>query len=298
MDQPRKATPVYDRAAEDVGNIVEFGHVNVFVPDQQLATMFYVSTLGFTRDPFLMTSTDNMWINVGQQQFHLPTGPAQVLRGVTGIVIPDLDPLRQRIKRTTQKLAGTRFAATERDGAIHLTCPWGNRVRVHTPSDTFGPVGLGIVYVELDAPIGSAGGIAKFYREVLHAPAHVGHDAAWKFTTIGCGVNTRLIYRETSATLPLYDGNHIQITLADFSGPHERLLARALVTEESDAHQYRFQCVTEADSGDVLVEVEHEVRSMRHPLFDRQLVNRNPLQSNRQFAPGRESWAWSQPLDG
>ncbi len=297
MDQQHKAAPVYDRAAEDVGNIVEFGHVNVLVPDQQLATMFYVSTLGFTRDPYLMTSTDNMWINVGQQQFHLPTGPAQVLRGVTGVVIPDLDPLRQRIKRTAQKLAGTRFAVAERDGAIELTCPWGNRVRMHAPADRFGPVGLGIVYVELDAPTGSAGGIARFYRDVLHAPAHVGHDSDGKFATVGCGVNTTLIYRETSATLPLYDGNHIQITLAAFSGPHKRLLARALITEASAAHQYRFQCISDADSGEVLVEVEHEVRSMRHPLFDRQLVNRNPLQSNRHFAPGRESWPWSRSLD-
>jgi catechol 2,3-dioxygenase-like lactoylglutathione lyase family enzyme len=296
MDQQQKA-PTYDRTIGDIGNIVEFGHVNVMVPDQQLATLFYVSVLGLTRDPFLMTSTDNMWINVGAQQFHLPSGGPQVLRGVTGLVVPDLAPLRARAERLRQKLSGTRFSCAERDGALELTCPWGNRIRAHTPAEQFGPVALGIAYVELDTPTGTAASIAKFYRDVLHAPAHVGHDARGPFATVGAGLHTALVYRETSAPLPRYDGNHIQITLADFSGPHGRLLARALVTEESDAHQYRFVALSDPDSGDVLVEVEHEVRSMRHPLFNRQLVNRNPLQSNRNFAPGREGWAWSLPLD-
>ena len=297
MDQPHMATPVYDRAAEDIGNIVEFGHVNVLIPDQQLATLFYVSMLGFTRDPYLMTSTDNMWVNIGQQQFHLPSGQAQVLRGVTGVVIPDLAPLRKRIERYRQKLNGTRFSWTERDGAIELTCPWGNRIRVHTPNAAFGPVALGIVYVELDTPTGTSDRIARFYREVLTSPAQVGHDDAGAFVTVGCGITTKLIYRETSAALPRYDGHHIQITLADFSGPHSRLLARGLVTEESDAHQYRFVALADIESGDMLFELEHEVRSMRHPLFNRPLVNRNPLQSNLHFAPGRESWAWSLPLE-
>jgi len=297
MDQPHPATPVYDRTVEDVGNIVEFGHVNVLVPDQQLATLFYVSGLGLTRDPYLMTSTDNMWINVGAQQFHLPTGRAQVVRGVTGIVIPDLAPLRRRLERVGPMLSGTRFSTTERDGAVEVTCPWGNRIRLHTPAEHFGPVALGIVYVELDAPVGSAEGIARFYREILHAPAQAGHDSRGKFVRAGCGTNTTLLYRETAAAQPAYDGNHIQIALADFSGPHERLLARGLITEESDQHQYRFQALTDLESGAVLVEVEHEVRSMRHPLFNRQLVNRNPLQSNRHYAPGREAWPWSAPLE-
>ena len=44
--------PQFDRAAEDLGNSIHFEHVNVFVPDQRLATLFYVSGLGLTRDPY------------------------------------------------------------------------------------------------------------------------------------------------------------------------------------------------------------------------------------------------------
>jgi hypothetical protein len=71
----------YDRNAENLGNVVLLEHVNVHVPDQRLATVFYVSGLGLTRDPYLMPHVDNMWINVGKSQFHLPTGDPLVLRG-------------------------------------------------------------------------------------------------------------------------------------------------------------------------------------------------------------------------
>ena len=80
----------FDRAAEDLGNSIHFEHVNVTIPDQRLATLFYVAGLGLTRDPYLMVSDTNMWINVGRSQFHLPDGAAQVLRGHTGLVWPKL----------------------------------------------------------------------------------------------------------------------------------------------------------------------------------------------------------------
>src|SRR5712672_3200258 len=70
----------FDRSAEDVGNVVALEHVNVRIPDQQIATVFYVTGLGLTRDPYIMTGIDNMWINVGRSQFHLPVGKWNWLR--------------------------------------------------------------------------------------------------------------------------------------------------------------------------------------------------------------------------
>src|SRR5512135_3109961 len=87
----------YDRRTEDLGNVVGLEHVNVLIPDQQLATLFYVTGLGLTRDPYLMTSTDNMWINVGRSQFHLPTRKPEVLRGRVGIVLPGREALLARL---------------------------------------------------------------------------------------------------------------------------------------------------------------------------------------------------------
>ena len=94
---------------------------------------------------------------------------------------------------------------------------------------------------------------------------------------------------------PAYDGHHIQIYVADFAGPHRRLGERGLVTEESDQHQYRFADIVDLASGKALFTIEHEVRSMRHPLYARPLVNRNPEQTNRAYMPGRDAYVWALP---
>src|SRR5260221_3537566 len=104
MQQP------FDRAAEDLGNSIHLEHVNVTIPDQRLATLFYVTGLGLTRDPYLMVSDTNMWVNVGKSQFHLPEGAAQVLRGHTGIVISGRQALLDRLASVAKKHDGTAFA--------------------------------------------------------------------------------------------------------------------------------------------------------------------------------------------
>src|SRR6201996_3784872 len=103
----------FDRAAEDLGNSIHFEHVNVQVPDQHLAALFYVTGLGLTRDPYLMVSDSNMWINVGRSQFHLPSGEAQVLRGHTGLVISGREALLERLASVAKRLEGTKFSYRE-----------------------------------------------------------------------------------------------------------------------------------------------------------------------------------------
>ena len=299
MSDTLSAAPVFDRTKEDVGNIVELGHVNTRIPDQRLATLFYVMGLGLTRDPYLVVGVDNMWVNAGTCQFHLPNGPPQVLRGVTGLVLPDLAALCERLARVQGRLRETAFSFKPQAGAVEVTSPWGNIIRCHAPdAELFGRITLGIPYVELDAPLGSAGRIARFYGEIFANPAAVGHDAHGVFAKVPVGPREHLVYRETDRILPEYDGNHVQIALADFSGPHRKLLERGLVSEESSAHQYRFRDIVDLDSGETLVVIEHEVRSMRHPMFARALVNRNPAVTNALYATGQEGWAWTMPIDG
>ena len=161
---------VFDRTAEDIGNIILLEHVNVKIPDQVTATNFYVTTLGLTRDPYIMTGTENMWINAGQQQFHMPTGKPEVLRGVVGFVIPDIEGLKMRLGAAREKLAGTKFMCAAEDKYISVTCPWGNRMRFHAPGPEFGDMTLGIPYVEFSVRPGAAVGIAKFYQAAMGAP--------------------------------------------------------------------------------------------------------------------------------
>src|SRR6185295_18852810 len=75
----------YDRTREDVSNIVHLEHVNVTQPDQRLATLFYVAGLGGTRDPYIMVGPNNMWVNLGRSQMHLPSRDPQRLRGTIGL---------------------------------------------------------------------------------------------------------------------------------------------------------------------------------------------------------------------
>ncbi len=292
--------PVYDRTVEDLGNVVELGHVNVTVPDQRLATIFYITGLGLTRDPYIMTGLSNMWVNVGRAQFHLPARPAQVVRGTTGLVLPDLELLLKRLHAVQKDLAETKFSFRETNDGVETTCPWGNRIRCHAPDMArFGPIRLGMPYVEFDVPEKTnLEGIARFYREILGGVAAVADDARGAYAWAVLGDGNKAIYRHTSHKLPAYDGHHIQISLADFSGPHRKLVERGLITEESDQHQYRFTDLVDLDSGKVLFQIEHEVRSMRHPLYARPLVNRDPTQTNTHYAPGGyEAARWAMALD-
>ena len=107
--------------------------------------------------------------------------------------------------------------------------------------------------------------------------------------TVAVGNAQTLSFRETAAELPACDGHHLQIYVADFSGPHRRLSELGHVSEESDQHQHRFLDITDPQSGTPCFRLEHEVRSMTHPLYKRPLVNRNPQQSNRGYRPGADA---------
>lgn len=296
MNDTMLATPQFDRAVEDLGNIVELGHVNVTVPDQSKATAFYIMGLGLTRDPYLMAGLENMWVNVGRGQFHLPTRPpAQVVRGTTGLVMPDLEALLRRLHNVQRYLEGTKFSFRETGAAVETTCPWGNRIRVHAPDpQRFGPLRVGMPYVEFDVPASTdLAAIVRFYREILGGIADVARDERGSYAWVNMSADSKVTYRHTRRKLPEYDGHHIQITLADFSGPHKKLLERGLISEESDQHQYRFLDIVDVDTNKPLFRIEHETRSMRHPMFNRMFVNRNPDMNNRNFVPGYEVGLWA-----
>jgi hypothetical protein len=231
-----------------------------------------------------------MWVNVGRSQFHLPSRGTQVLRGRVGIVMPDLTALERRLQRVAPLLTETRFAWERRDGTIEATCPWGNRYRCHAPAPEFGEAELAVAYVELDVPSGAAPGIARFYRDILGAHTAVNGSPGGVTAVIATGAAQCLRFRETGGALPEFDGHHVQVYITDFSGPHRRLAERGLVTEESSEHQYRFRDLVDLESGKPLFTLEHEVRSLTHPLYARPLVNRNATQSNREYVRGHDAF--------
>jgi catechol-2,3-dioxygenase len=283
----------FDRAAEDLGNSIHLEHVNVQVPDQRLAQLFYAAGLGLTRDPYLMVSDTNMWINVGRSQFHLPTGAPQVVRGHTGLVISGREALLDRLTKVRGKLDGTKFGFSEHNDYVEAICPWGNKVRCYEPdAERFGRIALGIPYVEFDVPVGSAKRIADFYPAIMGTPATV-QNGDGTLTRVQMGKNQYMQFRETDAPQPAFDGHHVQMYIANFSGPYEKLKARNLISIEDNQYQYRFQDIVDLDSNKVLFTVEHEVRSATHPMYLRPLVNRNPATTNQNYANGYDAALWA-----
>ena len=295
MNAPEKLKQ-YDRDARTVGNIVHLEHFNVIQDDQRLATLFYVVGLGGTRDPYLFPGLENMWVNWGRTQAHLPSRGAppkpEVLRGTIGLVVPDLNALKKNLEKAGTEMKRvapekqTKFAWREADGAVEATCPWGNRFRCHAPAPELGPIELGIAYVDFDVPPGTAEGIARFYKEVLLAPA----TAESKRAIVGVGRSQRLIFTETSSPIPEYDGHHVQVYIADFGTPYKWLKARDLINMETDADEWRFQWIVDPQDGRKLFQIEHEVRSMKHRLFNRPLVNRNPGVTNMNYQLGQDAF--------
>ncbi|MCO6418837.1 hypothetical protein JYK14_22130 [Siccirubricoccus sp. KC 17139] len=290
MDGLTRIECPWNRTAENLGNSVELQHVNLRVPDQLKATAFYISALGLTRDPYLLTGIDNMWANVGVSQFHLPTGEAQVLRGVVGLVVPDRAQLLHRLQTARRWLDGTKYGFTEAADHVDVTCPWGNRIRVHSPdAERFGRIVLGIPYVAFDVAPGTLPGIVRFYQQIVGAPAAIEGGEARVLVANG----QYLIFRETDASIPPYDGHHIQLAFVDFGGVHAKLAERGLISQEDSQHQYRFIDIVDPEDGRLLFQVEHEIRSTTHPLFMRKLVNRNAAITNTLYATGHEALNWA-----
>jgi hypothetical protein len=278
-------------AEEDVGNIISLEHINVQVPDQSLAILFYVVGMGFTRDPYLTVGLTNMWINVGEQQFHLPTRKAQVIDGHIGVVVPDLDALESRLQAVTDGLEGSDFSFERRSDHLAVTCPWGNHYRCYGSQPAFGDITLGIPYVEFSVPPGTMESIIGFYQAAFGAPAAVESDPSGSFGRVKIGRSQRLIFREKPAPIALYDGHHIAIYVANFSGPHEYLKSRGLISEDVRNHQFRFKEIVDPEGGGKAVFfLEHEVRSLHHPMYHRPFVNRDPTQSQRAYHRGRDAF--------
>jgi hypothetical protein len=276
-------------AIEDVGNIVSLEHVNVTVPDQSAANLFWIVGMGFTRDPYMVVGLENMWVNVGEQQFHLPGRGPQVVPGHIGVVVPSLAELQKRLESVAPRLAGTKFQLAPAGDHLAVTCPWGNQLRVYEPRDEFGDMALGLPFVEFKVRKGTADGIGRFYRDVLQAPVTFENENGLAAARVQIGAHQAFIFRETTEEIPPYDGHHVAIYIANMSGPYSYLAERDLIMQDLVNHQFRFKDIVDPETGEKIFELEHEVRSLQHPLYGRPFVNRNPNQTIGGYVRGGDA---------
>jgi hypothetical protein len=261
----------------EVGTIVHFEHVNLRCPDHRLAQVYFGLGLGFTRDPTRMVGVENMWINVGTQQFHLPAGPPSPFRGEVGVVVPDLDGVAKRFAECKPLFDGTLFSCIREGETLRTTTPWGHPVRVHPFGLLPGRNPQAIPYVELWVAPGAAQGIAAFYRDVIGCPAEVqAHgDAPAAWVSVGPHQAFRFVERPDGGTVP--HQNHVAVYLVRYHEVYADLLERGCIMGDLRDEQFRFHHMKDPATGAVLFSFEHEMRSIYHPDFRKPLVNRVPV---------------------
>ncbi|GKY98060.1 hypothetical protein MPSEU_000764000 [Mayamaea pseudoterrestris] len=155
----------------------------------------------------------------------------------------------------------------------------------------------GISYLEFNCPVETAAVIANFYEHVLGAATTVMSDANTTVAIIAIGQidehgrsDQSLVFRETSEPLPPYDGHHVALYVGESPSAFDQAymnceqanviwvnprFSDAANTIEAARHckQFRFKDIVNLNTGQVVYELEHEVRSMEHECWTATVEN-------------------------
>lgn len=264
----------------EVGGILHLEHVNFPVADYDVATAFFMAGLGFTRDPFTRADETNMAVNVGLQQFHLPrrrTGTPP-MHGVIGLVTPELAAVQARCAALEREgvFAGTPYRYSAGADFHDIVSPFGVRLRLHATGSLPFPQVLGLPYVELPVPPGSAGAIGRFYERVLQAP--VAFEDSPRAVKVTAGPYQWLRFVET-AGLASYDNGpfHVAYYASRYNAVFEAISGRGGRIGGGRDQVFFFEDLHDPDSGATVFAFGNEVRSVYHFDFMRPLVNRWPM---------------------
>jgi len=312
MDKAFKETG--EAQSQDVGNIIIFEHVNLEITDQNAATVFYLLGLGLTRDPYQRIGPSPLWVNAGYQQFHLVTNEerpkGERVCGHIALLVPSIEEVLKSLAAAAKKYNNYhslpfKFSLVDLEGRsapspflpevsryIDVTCPWGNKFRVYEHNERINFRGhLGIPYVEVLCKKGTAAKIGAFYHKFLGAPPAALYNDKEDNAAVArvvVGVKQVLIFKESDELFP-YSGYHFCIYISDFSSTYKKLEKYNLLFNqpkfEDKCHtleqalsfsQFRVKSIVNPDdTSEVVLELEHEVRSLYHQSFMRPLVNRS-----------------------
>lgn len=285
-------------------------HINLEVPDMEVARLFFNEGLGLTMDPDTTGPERGglgvIWYNIGRQQLHICKGPeAQKLPpgAAIGLTLPNVERIAAQLENV-QGILGEVDVAHLGAGSLEVRDPWGNAyVITEPPADDPRPPSLqaGISYVLLPCHPGDAGRIGGFYEEVLGARVERSEGCAEVVVGAGC----RLVFKEArslgesseQSVAALHTGWHAAVYIADFSEVYRKCEALGLINND---HPFRDKCygvddalrnrqfrirdiveVATGPGGSGLVRsglsyvLDHEIRSLHHPRFLRPLYNRH-----------------------
>lgn len=264
----------------DVGGILHLEHVNFPVADYDLAAAFFMAGLGFTRDPYTRTDETNMAVNVGLQQFHLPRNKAGTppVHAVIGLITPELEAVKERCAALEREgvFAGTPYRYKAGADCHEVLSPFGVRLRLHATGSLPFPRVLGLPYVELPVPPGSAGVIGRFYDRILQAP--VAFEDAPRAVKVTAGPYQWLRFVETPGLADYGNGPfHAAYFVCRYNAVFDTIRERGVKTGGGRDQVFFFEDVFDPETGEVAFAFGNEVRSVYHTDFMRPLVNRWPM---------------------
>ena len=268
----------------EVKGILYLEHFNFEVSDHDLATIFFMSGLGFTRDPYRRVDETNMGVNIGMQQFHLPRrgNPTPPFYGEIGLIVPDLQALKLRLDRLEAlgHFAETPYGLTIlNDGTVRVISPFGIRLKLHQAGTLPFLSSLGLVYVDIPVQPGKVQALQKFYRDFLDAPTVVRKLDNEESLIVTHGPHQYLRFRERE----LQDYNlynfHVAYYITNFNACRDRVVEQGSLLGQGLGQVFFFDELFDPESGEMILRFQQEIRSVYHPDFMRPLVNRWPLVS-------------------
>jgi len=114
-------------------------------------------------------------------------------------------------------------------------------------------------------------------NETLGVPATVQGRGRAKTASVTVGVNQTFHFEDTrDLELPVHP-NHVAVYITRYRSLYDRLRAQKLLMTPDRDEQFRFAKMADPDTGEVVFEFEHEMRSLHHPDYRKPLVNRIPV---------------------
>ena len=276
-----KKTSNFGLTSPEIGRMLHMDHVNFETPDHEMATIFYMNGLGFTRDPYRRADEQNLGVNVGRQQFHLPKRGENTppFYGIIGLVIPDIVGIKQRceVLNDLGKFEGTPYGWLEEGNSVLMTSPFGYRLRLHSYGTLEFTKPMGIAYVEVPAPLGKAARIGKFYEKIVGAPVQISAVGGTEAAIISAGPHQEIKFIERE--LDDYDTYtmHISYHVTHYNQLRQTLKEHGSLIGLGEGEAFFFDKIFDPDTGELLMTVQNEVRSLYHPDFMRPLINRWPM---------------------
>lgn len=281
VTKPRGSSRPRREVLPEVGGILHLEHFNFEVFEHDMVTIFFMNGLGFTRDPFKRADENNIGVNIGMQQFHLPRrgNPTPPFQGIVGLILPDLRMAVARLNRLERlgKFEGTLYALKMDRGVPLVTSPWGVRMRLHQAGSLPFLRPMGLPYVDIFVPPGKAEPIANFYRKVMEAPAEVQKRGKFRTTAVTMGAFQEVHFIEKNMDDYNLYNFHIAYYVNRYNEIRARVDKQGSMVGNGTGQVFFFNDIFDPKTDRTIFRFQQEPRSVYHEDFMRPLVNRWPI---------------------